>query len=200
MKVNGNLDLQGNMLRNVRLEPVTSWPSDPKPGTFIFKDKRIFVCLSIDEAVPVWLPVSAELHTHVHDQFEAQSEWIIEHHLQTQSAIVQIYNSENKVIECDEIEQSYNLAVIRFAVPQAGRAVLVFGATQGIPRQPDAYQQQYSEESVIWVVSHGLGYAPIIRAFSGQLEIQPHAVTHSEDFMSATLTFNSPVAGRVRCV
>lgn len=200
MKINGNLDLQGNFLRNVTLEPLTSWPDDPKVGSFIFKDKRIYICLSIGEAIPVWLPISTELHTHVHDQFQARSEWVIEHNLQTQTAIVQVFNSDNKVIEADDIEQAFNVVVVRFAEPQAGRVVLVFGATQGIERIPDSYQQAFPEASNIWVVTHNLGYAPIVRAFSGQLELQPHAIVHSEDQKTTTLTFSSPVAGRVRCV
>lgn len=200
MKFNGNIDLQGNMLRNVTLEPLTSWPEKPKPGSFIFKDKRIFVCLSIDEAIPVWLPMSNELQTHVHDQFQASAVWVVDHHLQVSGCILQVLNSDNHAIEYDEAEFILNQATIRFAEPQSGRAILVHGATEGIPRLPVAYNQLYEVESTIWVVNHNLGYEPIIRAFSGQLEVQPFSIAHAEDNLSAVLTFRSPIAGRVRCV
>lgn len=200
MKINGHLDLQGNMLRNVTLEPLTSWPAEPKPGSFLFKDKRVYVCLSIEEAIPVWLPMSNELQTHVHDQFNAATEWVIDHQLQAAGCILQVLNSDNHAIEYDEAEFVFNQAIVRFAEPQSGRAILVHGATEGIPRLPVAHQQTFPEESVIWVVNHNLGYEPIIRAFSGQMEIQPYAIAHSEDGKTATLTFSSPVSGRVRCV
>ena len=200
MKINGHLDLQGNMLRNVTLEPLTSWPDEPKPGSFIFKDKRVYICLSTEEAVPVWLPMSNELQTHVHDQFQAESVWVIDHHLQVSGCILQVLNSDNHAIEFDEAEFVLNQATVRFAEPQSGRAILVHGATEGIPRNPVAHQQIYSEPSEVWVVNHNLGYEPIIRAFSGQMEVQPYSIVHSEDAKTAMLTFSSPVSGRVRCI
>lgn len=199
MKVNGSLDLQGNFLSNFALAEVFQWPEEPKVGTFIFKDKRIYVCINIETDIPVWLPMSNELSTYVHDEPQAASVWHIEHDLATSSCIVQIMNGENFSIEPDSVEFLYNHCVISFAEPQAGRAVLVHGATEGIARQPVAFQQVF-EEAALWVVQHNLGYPPVVRAFSGMMEIQPLMVVHSEDMKSTALTFSSPVSGRVRCV
>ena len=199
MRVNGNLDLGGNFLKNVALEPVESWPLDPKPGTFIFKSKRIYVCLEIDGGVPVWLPMSTELQTHVHDQFVAASTWEIDHNLQTAGCIVQVLSGDNKAIEFDEVDFQFNHATIQFAEPQAGRAILVMGATEGIPRPPVAYEQTYTDQQV-WFVNHQLGYMPIIRCFVGNMEVQPTSIVHNEDNLSAVVSFNSPMSGRVRCV
>lgn len=199
MKVNGNLDLSGNMLQNFSLEQLSKWPEAPKVGTFIFKDQRIYICIALEGGVPVWLPMSTELHTHVYDQNVADVEWEIDHNLACTTCLVQVSDSQGFSVDPDEVEFEYNKTVIRFAEPQAGRAVLVHGATEGLPRLPIAWQQTF-ETSDIWVVTHNLGYAPLVRAFSGQMEIQPHSVVHAEDLKSTILTFSSPVAGRVRCV
>lgn len=199
MQINGNLDLMGNVLKNVALEPVESWPLEPKPGSFIFKSKRIFICLEIVDGVPVWLPMSTELQTHVHDQFVASSTWEIDHSLQTAGCIVQVLSGDNKAIEFDEVDFLFNHATIHFAEPQAGRAILVMGSTEGIPRPPVAYEQTFTEQQV-WVVNHQLGYLPIIRCFVGAMEIQPSSIVHDENMLFATVSFNSPMTGRVRCV
>lgn len=199
MKINGHFDLQGNFLKNVTLEPVESWPSEPKPGTFIFMNRRIFICLEIANGVPAWLPMSTELQTHVHDQFVASATWEIDHALQTAGCIVQVVSGDNKAIEFDEVDFKFNHATISFAQPQAGRAILIMGATEGLPRAQVAYEQNFQDQQV-WVINHQLGYTPIIRCFVGNMEIQPVTLVHSEDMLSATATFNSPVTGKARCI
>ena len=199
MKINGTLDLMGNYLKNLAFEPVDTWPLEPKPGTFIFKSKRIYICLEIQDGVPAWLPVSTDLHTHVHDQFVAQTEWVIEHNLQTAGCVVQVLSGDNRAIEFDEVDFEFNRATIRFAEPQAGRAILVMGATEGIPRPVVAFEQSFTD-SATWVVNHKLGYAPIIRCFVGNVEVQPVSIIHNDTFTSATVTFNSPLSGKVRCI
>lgn len=199
MKINGTLDMMGGYIKNFALDPVETWPAEPRPGTFIFKPPRVYVCLEIEDGIPVWLPISNELQTKIHDQFVASDEWVIEHSLNTTGCIVQVLSGDNKAILYDEIEYLYNKVIVRFALPQAGRAILVMGATEGIQRPQVAYEQNYVESDV-WHVSHGLGYPPIIRCFVGTMELQPMNIVHAEDFMSSTVSFSKPVTGKVRCV
>lgn len=199
MKINGSFDLQGNLLKNVTLEPVESWPLEPKVGSFIFKDKRIYLCLDIANDVPAWLPMSAELQTHIHDQFVASTVWEIDHSLETAGCIVQVLSGDNKAIGFDEVDFSFNHAKIHFAVPQAGRAILVMGSTEGIPRPVVAYEQTFTDEQV-WVVNHQLGYMPVVRCFIGAMEVQPDTLVHNEEMTQAIASFSSPVTGRARCV
>lgn len=199
MRINGHLDLGGNYLKNVALEPVDTWPLEPKPGTFIFKAKRIYLCLEVQDGVPAWLPMSTELQTHVHDQFVAASTWEIDHRLQTAGCIVQVLSGDNKAIEFDEVDFQFNRATIQFAEPQAGRAILVMGSPEGIPRPVVAYEQAYTD-SQTWFVNHQLGYMPIIRCFSGNMEVQPTSIVHNENNLSALVSFNSPMSGKVRCI
>lgn len=199
MQINGDLDLLGNTLKNFALEPIDQWPLVPKPGTFIFKGSRIYVCLEIDDGVPVWLPMSGELQTHVHDQFVASTTWEIDHKLQTAGCIVQVLSGDNKAIMEDEVDFSFNHATIRFLEPQAGRAILIMGSTEGIPRPQVAYEQLFTNEQV-WVINHQLGYLPIVRCFVGNMEIQPTSLVHNDEMTMATATFSSPMTGRARCV
>jgi hypothetical protein len=199
MRINGSLDLLGNVLKNFALEPVETWPEVPKPGTFIFKPPRVYICLEIAEDVPVWLPMSTDLHTHIHDQFVASSEWIVEHNLNATGCIVQVLSGDSKAILYDEVEFQYNRVIIKFSQTQAGRAILVLGATEGIQRPQVAYEQNFVESSV-WYVAHNLGYDPIVRCFVGTMEVQPISIVHDVNSMYSVVTFSNPVTGRVRCV
>lgn len=199
MDVNGDLDLLGNTLKNFALEELTTWPEKPKVGTFIFKHKRVYICVNIGMGIPVWLPISSELYTHIHNQNFAEMVWEIEHELSATTCIVQISDGSGFAIEPDSIEFLYNKCFITFSEPQVGRAVLIHGSTEGIARAPVAWEQVFDSES-LWVITHNLGYAPIIRAFSGQMEVQPLVTVHSADLKTTTLTFSSPITGRVRCV
>lgn len=199
MNINGHLDLQGNLLKNVTLEPVETWPSEPKMGSLIFKDKRIYICLGLEDGTPVWLPMSNELNTFKYDQIVASDTWVINHKLETSSCIVQLLNTDNRAIESDEIVFGFNQVTVRFAEPQAGRAVLVIGSTEGLQRPLVAYEQAFTN-SQQWVVNHLLGYDPIIRCFVGSAEVQPQAIYHAEDHSKSTVVFNSPVTGKARCI
>lgn len=199
MRINGNLDLMGNTLKNFGIEPVETWPAEPKPGTFIFKGSRIFICLEVQDGVPVWLPMSTDLQMYIHDQFVAATVWEIDHTLQTAGCIVQVLSGDNKAIQVDEIDFLFNHATIKFAMPQAGRAILIMGSTEGLTRPVTAYEQAFTNEQV-WVINHQLGYLPIVRCFVGNAEIQPVSIVHSDDMTTATATFNSPVSGKARCI
>jgi hypothetical protein len=198
MIINGSMSVLGFM-KEVSFEPVTEWPAVPKPGTFIFKPPRVYICLEINDGVPAWLPMSSDLQTHVHDQFVASDEWLVEHSLNTTGCIVQILSGDGKAITPDDVQFAYNKVTVKFAVPQAGKCILVMGAQEGLPRPQVAYEQVFTDQQV-WVVTHNLGYEPIIRAFVGNMEVQPVSIVHSEDKLTTTLSFNSPLSGRVRCI
>ncbi|MNT92715.1 hypothetical protein D3C72_2340450 [compost metagenome] len=97
------------------------------------------------------------------------------------------------------MEFTFNHATIRFSEPQAGRVILIMGATEGIPRPQVAYEQVFTNEQV-WVINHQLGYLPVIRCFVGNMEVQPTSIVHNDEMTMATVTFNSPISGRARCV
>lgn len=198
MDIHGNLNLLGGLLRNFRLEELDTWPEEPKIGAVIFKGKRIYICLGMEDGTPIWLPISNELNTHVFDQFVPARVWTIDHRLQTAGCIVQVLSGDNKAIGYDEVDFAYNQATITFSEPQAGRAILIMGSTEGLPRPLVAFEDSFTA-SATWTVRHMLGYNPIVRCFIGAAEVQPASITHP-DVNTAIVTFNSPVSGRVRCI
>lgn len=199
MKVLGNMDLVQNLIQNPVLESVANFPANPKAGQIIFKEKRVLLCVELDSGIPIWAPLTNELNTHIHNQSLASTTWTINHSLETASAFVQILNGSNQHIVPDDISQIYNQTIITFTEAQAGKAILMLGSTEGHPRANIAYEQTFSESSTTWVVTHGLGYNPIIRVFIGNAEVQPLSVSH-DTVNQTTVTFTNPQTGKVRCI
>lgn len=198
MKALGNIDLQSNKLLNVVLDQVTNFPASPKVGQLIFKSQRVMICVELDEGLPVWAPLTAEINTHIHDQAAAASTWTIPHELNTSHVIAQVIDTSGKHIIPDEITCNYNETVITFAEAISGRAVLMLGSEQGSPRDNYSFEQEFSGTDTV-VVNHMLGYNPVIRAFIGNQEVQPLTITHN-DLNTTTVTFSTPQTGTIRCI
>lgn len=199
MKALGSIDLQQNFLKQAALNSVVNFPVNAVAGELIFKEKRVMICVELDGGVPVWAPLTNEINTHVHDQSLAGVTWTINHELETASAIVQVLDSTNKHIIPDEVVQTFNQTVISFNEAQAGRAVLMLGSAEGHPRANIAYEQSFDSASTSWVVTHGLGYNPILRVFIGNNEVQPLSITH-DSVNQATVTFSNPQTGKVKAI
>ena len=76
----------------------------------------------------------------------------------------------------------------------------IFGIAQGASRAGLQYQydQAFTSTSTV-VVTHNLGYNPIIRVFIGSQEVQPLSVIH-DTIMQTTVTFSSPQTGTIRAI
>lgn len=198
MKSLGSFNLLGNMLKNIRLEEVTDFPLQPEVGSFIFKDRKLMVCVDFNSGTPLWVPLTQEIDTYIHTQNEASATWIIEHNLGTSTAIVQVFDQDNRVIIPDDIDMSLeNTAVVTFNIPMAGRAIIVLGSAFGTPKSNVAFSAAFAE-STEWTVNHGLGYNPVIRVFVGSYEIQPQSIQHVST-TQAIVYFSTPTSGRVTC-
>lgn len=199
MDVHGDLNMLGNFVKNFALEPVVNFPSVPRIGTFIFKDKRVMICLDLGSGTPVWVPLTAQLNTHIHDQPVAATTWVINHDLNSSNTLVQIIGADGKHITADEIVQTFETTTITFLTAQAGRAVLMLGQEDGYSRPDYAYTQTFSEASTTWVVNHVLGRNPAMRVFIGNAEVQPLSIVH-DDLNTTTITFSTPQTGIVRAI
>lgn len=196
MKSYGNLDMQNNLIRNVVLEELDDYPSNPKVGSFALIQKRLMVCLEFQGAVPLWFPLGSEISTYTHTQDTDDTQWVINHDLGSSTAIVQAYDVNNKVIIPDDIDLSLkDTAVLTFAVPIQGRAIVMLGNITGLPKPEVRYEQSFTANAT-WVVNHGLGYEPVIRVISNGLELQPQSIVH-DSTTTATITFSEPTSGKV---
>lgn len=199
MRHAGNIDMQNNMLKNVVFEQLSGYPNNPKIGSFALIEKRLMTCVEFTDGAPLWIPLSQELDTHVHSQDVDSDTWIINHNLGTSTVMVQAFDVNNKVILPDEIDLSVkDTAVITFAVPISGRAIIMMGNFIGLAKPETRFDQSFTSNAT-WVVNHGLGYEPVIRIIKDGLEIQPLSILH-DSTTTATITFTNPQSGKVICV
>ena len=203
MKVKGNLDLLGNLLQNANLEAMTSWPAeDPGVGRLLLKQEgsiyRLYLSGGIESGLRIWIPLSQEMSMHIHDQASASTTWTINHDLNISGCILQVQNTSNEMIQFDAAEFLFNQATVAFSVPQAGRAILIAGSTEGVERPIFNYENNYTNQAT-WTVNHGLGYEPIVRTYINNHEVIPLSVTHTDE-NTAVVQFSSPQTGVVKCI
>ena len=191
----GGLDLLGNFLENVTLPMVSEWPLEPKVGTFIFKDKRVMICLELADA-PIWIPMTQELNTYIFDQQEPSVEWTVTHNMNSTSVMVQCFDENGRVVIPKEFEATDNNTItIQFDDPMIGRAICLLGAFDGTPKPNVGYTLEFENKSTV-NVNHMLGYEPSIRIIVDGYEIQPVSVQHI-DTNTAVVTFSNPTSGKV---
>lgn len=200
MKFFGDIQLNQNMLQKAVLEVEGDWPSLPKVGQLVFKDKIVYICVEIVSGLPAWVPLTREINTYMHMEPNPTLVWNINHNLKVGTPIVQIYDNDSKNVIPDAIEiVDENSVSITFSVPQSGRATVVTGSLEGSPRASYAYEWTQTALSNTWTITHGLGYLPIVRVFIGNAEVQPASVVHDSNFQT-TITFSSPQVGMVKFI
>lgn len=172
MKSLGNINLMGNQLRNVSLENKNEYPTAPSIGALEMIQKRLMLCVSLDQGVPFWLPMSQELSEYRHTQAPASASWVIEHNLNTSTPVVQVY-VDGQIVTPDEIIIiDPNTINVTFLQPQLGTATLLSGSPFGIPATNPAVTQVFAA-ATSWTLQHNLGRQPMVRIYSNGVEVQP---------------------------
>lgn len=194
MKALGNIDMGSHKILNMVLDEKTSFPLVPVVGSFEFIRKRVMVCIDVSGS-PTWIPLTQELNTYIHTQTEASADWSIQHDLGSNSVIVQVFDTDNKVVNPNEIDVSLkDVAQVNFLTPVSGRAICILGDFMGLPKDDIRITSNF-ETSATWTFNHGLGYEPIIRCISNGAEIQPQSIVH-QSLNKAVITFANPRAGK----
>jgi len=199
MDIIGNLDFKGlgKLIRPGIM--VTDFPSNPKVGEFILKDRKLFVCVDILNGLPFWVNLVNELSMYRHDQKVGALEWTVNHNLNTNINVVQVYDANGLQVVPDAINSSVlNQTTISFSYPMTGTALISSGDLLGVPRSNTAYTETF-EAATTWVVVHGLGYNPNITCIVNSYVVQPLTIVH-DSALQATITFSSAQSGSVRCV
>lgn len=199
MELHGNLNMLENDLIGAVFGIETNFPANPRPGRFCFKDKVFYLCTEIAGGLPVWVPLTQQVTMVKFTQTQAALEWTINHTLNINSVLVQIYDIDGKWVIPDSINTSVlNRVTVTFNTPMVGVAILQRGVTEGANPPLLAFEQNFTNLDT-WVVNHNLGYNPIIRVIIGNNEVQPLSIVHNST-MQATITFTSPQTGSVRCI
>jgi hypothetical protein len=199
MQVHGNLDFKGigKLLRPGLV--ATDFPNSPTLGELVLKDKKLYICVDIVDGLPFWANLVNELSMYRHDQQIPAMEWTIVHGLNTNIALVQVYDAAGNQVIPDNINCSMeNQTTITFNTPTAGIAAITAGDTVGLPRANSSYSENFAAAST-WVVIHNLGYNPSVTTIVGGYVVQPVSVVH-DSILQCTVTFSSAQAGSVRCV
>lgn len=203
MRSFGNLNMQQNKLQQMAIDTESNFPDSPVPGRFVFKDKILYLCADIIDGVPAWIPLTNEISTYVHFQNSSSTTWEIYHKLSTVTPAVQVYDSHNTMVIPDAIDVVDNTRVrVSFGTPVAGRAVVLTGNDDGVDRSTSAgssFTHTQTDLQDTWVISHNLGYYPIVRVFIGDYEVVPDGIQHTSVF-ETVVTFTSPQTGVARLV
>ncbi|WOL24665.1 hypothetical protein fHeYen902_319c [Yersinia phage fHe-Yen9-02] len=196
MKVFGILDLAAGGLSNFSFSTATEYPATPKPGTTIFIDKRLMLCVSTEDGLPMWVPLTQQMTMYTHHQTSASSRWEVKHNINYGTPMVQVYDSTGEVIIPTSIKvEDSNTVIILLSESLAGAAVVLVGIENGLPHQTVAFTESFTSLSS-WVVVHNLGYNPAVNVYQGNVLVQPQSIVH-DSTSQLTITFSSPQSGTV---
>lgn len=200
MKFYGHADLQQNELQNAVLETLTTFPTAAKVGQVAFVNRRVYICVQVDPAPPIWVPLTQEITAYKHTQETSALTWTVTHNLNTTAVSVQAFGTDNRVLIPDEIETtSNNVVVISFNTPVSGRATVLTGHETGEAKPTYAFTFYQNSASDTWNIVHNLGYNPIIRVFIGTDEVQPDTISHPNT-NTTVITFGTPQVGYARLI
>lgn len=199
MKLHGNLDLQGNELRQAVLPTEVNFPTDGKAGQFCFRNKTVYMCVEVISGIQAWVPLTSAINTHIHDQSVPALEWTINHGLDSSTVLCQVFVDGKMVIPDDVDCTTKNVVNVRFSQSVAGRAVLMLGEPFGTQRPAIGFETSFSNQTE-FTVNHNLGYNPIIQVVTAEgYEIQPLTISHTNT-NTTVITFATATSGTVRCV
>lgn len=195
MKHYGNINLNQNELQFAVLPIDTYFPANPKVGQLVFKAKVLYICVEIQNDLPVWAPLTQEINTYIHNQNNEAATWTINHTLNSSILQVQVFDNTGKMVIPNEIVVvDKDTITIDFGTLFAGRAVLMVGSVEGNERPTYGFEFNQTSPSAEWVVNHNLGYNPMVRVFVGNEEVQPAQIIH-DSVNSTRIIFNSPYVG-----
>ncbi len=200
MKSFGHLNMQQNELQNAVLHFETAFPALPKVGQLAFVNTIVYVCVSADNSLPVWVPLTREITAYTHTQSSPASTWNVVHNLNTTSVQVQTFDAVNKMFIPGNVEiVDPNNVTVTIGSASAGKATVLTGHFDGLVKPTYAFTFYQSSSSASWVIVHNLGYNPIVRVFIGNNEVQPATIVH-DSTNQVTVTFSTAQVGYVRCI
>lgn len=200
MKFYGHANLQQNELQNAVLPIETAFPASPKVGQVAFVNSIVYICVSLANSLPVWVPMTREITAFTHNQATASDTWTIVHGMNTTSVQVQVFDDSSRVVIPDGIEVLTPDSVqVTLGTAAAGRAVILTGHFDGNVKPTYSYTHYQNDSSTSWVITHNLGYNPIVRVFIGNQEVQPLSVTHNTTNQT-TITFSTAQVGYAKLI
>ena len=60
-------------------------------------DRTLYVCVAIDEGLPVWVPMTQIKQMYRHPQNGTALEWTVQHDLNANPVLIQVFDADGKV-------------------------------------------------------------------------------------------------------
>lgn len=200
MKFFGDINLQQNELQQAVIQIEDGFPVNPKVGRMANVNHILYLCVSLTDGLPLWVPMTRELTMYTHTQSEAADEWTINHGLNTVGVQTQVFDATGRVLIPDDIFVSTsNQVVVSWNTPITGRAVILSGHQDGMVKPTYSFTHYQNPAASTWNITHNLGHNPIVRVFVGNSEVQPSSVVHNS-LNEMTITFSAPLAGVAKLV
>jgi len=198
MKFYGEANLQQNYLKQAVLPLDEAFPTSPVAGQLVFKSDVLYICVSVTNGLPTWVPLTKEITSYTHTQANASSTWSITHGLNTRSVFVMVYDSSDRAVIPDAIEiTGVNTVAVSLSAAATGKAVVLSGHVDGNTPPSYAYEFYQTNPSTTWTITHNLGRNPIVRIFVGNQEVQPLTTTFTSSNV-VTVTFTTAQQGSAK--
>ena len=128
MDFHGNINLKQNKMQRMVVQSEDNFPVTPIVGRVVFKDAKLYMCVAINNLIPVWLPLTNKIDTYVHTEAVAATTWTVTHNLNTTIPLLQIYNAAGEMLIPDSVTPtSNNIMEVTFSTAIAGTAIVLFG-------------------------------------------------------------------------
>lgn len=128
MDFHGNINLKQNKMQRMVVQSEANFPATPIVGRVVFKDQKLYMCVAINNTIPVWLPLTNKIDTYVHTEAVAASSWTVTHNLNTTIPLLQVYNAAGEMLIPDSVTPlSNNEMTITFSAAMDGTAIVLFG-------------------------------------------------------------------------
>jgi hypothetical protein len=200
MRVCGDLAMQQNQVQEMALQMTYDWPTNPVAGQIAFINKVVYICAEIVLGLPVWVPMTREVEMYVYIQSVAANQWNITHDLNTAFVLVQTFDGNNQMVLPNNITiLNANQVQIDYTGAAAGRAVILSGSLEGNQKPTYAVEWNQANPQTNWVITHNLGYMPVVRIFIGSYEVQPASIVHDSS-NQVTISFLTPQQGVAKLI
>ena len=128
MDFHGNINLKQNKMQRMVVQSESNFPNIPLVGRVVFKDQKLYMCVAINNTIPVWLPLTNKIDTFIHTEAIADTTWTVTHNLNTTAPILQIYNAAGEMLIPDSVTPLNNNEMnVTFNTAIAGTAIVLFG-------------------------------------------------------------------------
>ena len=124
----GEINLRQNAMQQMVVQTETNFPETPVVGRVVFKDAKLYMCVAINNLIPVWLPLTNKIDTYVHSEAVASTTWTVNHGMNTTIPLIQVYDEEGEMLIPESATPlDNNNMTITFNVAVAGTAIVLFG-------------------------------------------------------------------------